>query len=552
MYKISLVNAPCSVHSPRTSFVPLPLLVLGSSLREIKEKGYNIDFDLIDLDLIFKQGHLNDSPDFHEVAAGFLLKQSDADSFFITAHGTNIGTILKIVQALKKRKPLCFIALGGTAVTLSARDIIENFPYVDLAINGEAEPVLPLLIPALLSNGDLSQVPSSVYRKNGVLKENPKVYIKDGYAIPSPDYSLVNLEEYLEHNKKNPYIVPGFALVEPGRGCAHNCVFCAPAKVWGRHVKYRPLDKIIDEMRFLAQQGFNFTFFTQDNLDLKFLKKLCQKLIEEKVGIPWGCYSRLKDLPDELAPQLAQAGCRLIFVGFETPNQETQKFIRKTIDREKSIAKAARYNSLGIQLIGSFIGGFPGESEEALNNTLTFALECSVAKPFDELKKFVHEKDSKEFPLVPANFSMVHPLGFMPGTDFDKGIHQEIRISKYSVHDDTIGTHIFALDDFMRKYYHVILNPYVTFLKEEKVVYYYSILRLFNFLVFRPYFFTLILEFQQSNIIKFLVLIVEKLGREFVLTACKTEFNTKASALLNSYLKKPITWSDDRVVEDSK
>ncbi len=132
-----------------------------------------------------------------------MLEQSDSDSFFVTVHGSNIGLVLKIVQVLKEKKPNCIIALGGTAVDLSARDIIENFPYVDIAIKGEAEPALPLLIPALLSDRDFSKVPSAVYRKNGTVKENSKVYIEDGNAIPSPDYSLVNLEEYLEHNTKS-------------------------------------------------------------------------------------------------------------------------------------------------------------------------------------------------------------------------------------------------------------------------------------------------------------------------------------------------------------
>ncbi len=242
-------------------------MIIGSILRKIKDKGSNIDFDLVDLDFIFKQGHLNDFPNFHEDAARFLLKQPTVDSFFITVHGFNISIVLKIAKVLKEMKPECFIAIGGNAVTISARDIIENFPYVDIAIKGEAEPTLPLLIPTLLSDKDFSKVPSVVYRVNNTVRESSMAYIEDGDAISSPDYTLVYLGKYLEHNKKLPYIVSGFALVESGRGCAHNCVFCAPAKVWGRHVKYRPLDKIIEEMRFLAYQGFNFSFFTQDNLD---------------------------------------------------------------------------------------------------------------------------------------------------------------------------------------------------------------------------------------------------------------------------------------------
>ena len=151
-------------------------------------------------------------------------------------------------------------------------------------------------------------------------------------------------------------------IVESGRGCPYRCTFCAAAKMWGSAVRYRPIPEILKEMKFLAEKGGDFTFFTQDNLEESFLRPLSEAMIEEGVRISWGCYSRLDRLQESMADLLSNAGCRLIFAGFETPNRGAQKTINKVIDSSTMFKKLQIFNAKHISFIGSFIAGFSGRN----------------------------------------------------------------------------------------------------------------------------------------------------------------------------------------------
>ena len=250
---------------------------------------------------------------------------------------------LKLSQRIKRERPSCVIVVGGVGPTLSAHEALGRCKNIDIIVKGEGETVLKHLLPAVFGHRNFSDVPSIVYREGGRVLENPRRYLDEGESIPSPDYSLVRMEDYLAHNKKNPYIHPGFVLIESGRGCPYHCSFCAPAKMWESTVRYRPIPEIIEEMKFLAAQGGDFSFFTQDNLEENFLKTFSETLIKENVNISWGCYSRLDRLSDNMADLLSKAGCRLIFTGFETPNRNAQKKIRKVVN---SLATSKSCNAL--------------------------------------------------------------------------------------------------------------------------------------------------------------------------------------------------------------
>ena len=319
--------------------------------------------------------------------------------------------------------------------------------------------------------------------------ENPRCYLGKDESIPSPDYSLVRIEDYITHNKTNPYIHPGFVLIESGRGCPYRCTFCAPAKMWESTARYRPASEIIEEMKFLAGKGGDFSFFTQDNLEEGFLRPFSETLIKERVDISWGCYSRLDRLSDSMADLLSKAGCRLIFTGFETPNRNAQKTIRKVVNPLATFEKLQRFNAKGISLIGSFIAGFSDETEEDLDLTMRFAIECATGLKIEALNQFIAKTDQDKLPRKSTNICLIHPLCHMPGTDSFEEERENLHISKYSLHPDCYGSFLFSYNEFKNDWSYLGGNPYLNHLPEEKVRFYCSILRLFNFLNSRPYYF---------------------------------------------------------------
>jgi radical SAM superfamily enzyme YgiQ (UPF0313 family) len=542
MKNILLVNPPVSIYVNKTAFLPLPLLVLGTCLKKIREEGCDISCEVLDLDFMLKQGFFSDDSSFYR-QAGDLILEKKPDILLFTVHGLNHIVVLKLSERIKHARPSCVVVVGGVGPTLMAREALNHCENIDVIVKGEGEPVLKHLIPAALNHGNFSNVPSVVYRKDGQVIENSRCYLDQDDQIPSPDYSLVCIEAYITHNKTNPYIHPGFVPIESGRGCPYRCTFCAPAKMWGSKARYRSASEIIEEMRFLAGKGCNFSFFTQDNLEESFLKILTENLIKEKVNISWGCYSRLDRLSDDMAGLLSKAGCRMIFTGFETPNRSAQKTIRKIVNSPVTFEKLQRFNAQGIALIGSFIAGFVDETEQDLDFTMRFAIECTTGLKIEQLNQFIAKTDQDKLPLKSTNICAIHPLCHMPGTDSFEKERGNLHISRYSLHPDCYGSFLFSYDEFKNDWSFLGGNPYLNHLPEENVRFYCSILRLFNFLNSRPYHFALLQLILERSPLELIKAMVAYLDEEFVLTATIEQFETKSREYINKYLKYVPEWT---------
>lgn len=542
MKKILLINPPVSIYINRTAFLPLPLLVLGTCLKKIREQGFDFSHEVVDLDFMLKKGLFHDDDSFYRRAGDFLLGKKP-DILLFTVHGLNHIVVLKLSERIKRERPSCLIFVGGVAPTLMANEAVENCPNIDAVVRGEGEPALKHLIPAALTHGDFSKVPSIVYRRDGQVVESAGIPPGRNGAITPPDYSLVRVEEYILHNKTNPYVHPGFVLIESGRGCPYGCSFCAPAKIWKHHVRYRPVPEVIEEMKFLAAKGGNFSFFTQDNLEESFLKALSETLVKENLDISWGCYSRLDRLSDDVAGLLSKAGCRLIFTGFETPNRGSQETIRKVIDSPATFEKLQRFNANGISFIGSFIAGFKGETEEELDRTMQFAIECATGLKGDKLQQFIGATDQDRLPQKGANICAIHPLAHMPGTDAFEQEREKLHISRYSLHPDCYGSFLFSYHEFKNDWSFLGGNPYLNHLPEEKVRYYCSILRLFNLLNSRPYYFALLMSILGEGPLALVKKMVAHMGEEFVLTAKIDKFEAQSREYVARHLAFTPEWT---------
>jgi radical SAM superfamily enzyme YgiQ (UPF0313 family) len=541
MKNIILVNPPVSIYLNKTAFAPLPLLVISSCLKEVKQNGFDIHYEILDLDFLIKRGDLPDSEEFYFLATNLILEKKP-DILLFTIHGPNHILALKLAEQIKQLSP-CLIVAGGVGPTLSAKIALQRCKDIDIIVKGEAEPVLKHLIPAAIDDNDFSGVPSIVYRNKGHVIENEKHNFECEVPIASPDYSLILIEDYLDHNKSHPYINKGFVLIESGRGCRYGCSFCAPNKMWNKKVRYRPVSEIIEEMEFLADKGGDFSFFTQDNLDESFLREFSDALAARKNKISWGCYSRLDRLPGEMSDLLSKAGCKIVFTGLETPNKNVQKKIRKAIDCPSTYEKIKKYNQSGIRLIASFIAGFSGETDDELEDTMRFAIECASGRNFKQLNQIVSDTSPDALPQAPDNICVIHPLVLMGGTDSFKEEADKLHISKYSAHPDCHGSYLFNYDFYKDDWSFLGANPYLSHLSEEQAGYYCSILRLFNFLNSRPYFYVLLMQVRGLGPLALLKEMAAQLGEEFVLSAKVDSFEQRSREYVQMHLDFIPKWT---------
>lgn len=188
------------------------------------------------------------------------------------------------------------------------------------------------------------------------------------------------------------------------RGCPYKCEFCIVSKMFGRKVRFREIDNVIEEVAALPIRN---VLFVDDNLTInkKYALELMRRL--KPFGITWTCQSSLDVADDEnLLKEMAEAGCRFIVLGLESVNPESIKETRKLQNKASQYVDAIhRINRAGIQVYGSFIVGFDHDTLEEFNNICKFAIEAELVYVMISILgthegSDLHERMKKEGRLV--------------------------------------------------------------------------------------------------------------------------------------------------------
>jgi len=207
------------------------------------------------------------------------------------------------------------------------------------------------------------------------------------------------------------YVV--FNSVQTTRGCPFNCNFCSVTTMSGVRYRFRPPEKIVDELRTLDGR---FIYFVDDNIigNPQRAKALFTAFLPLKLG--WASQVTINFARDPQLMRLArESGCYGVFIGFETFSNKSIRDAGKGVNRpDEYLRDIRRIHEAGIKVWGSFIFGFDNDALEVFRETLDFI-----------------EKSEMEF----AQFSLLTPL---PGTALFKQFEEEQRIvhrdwSKYDL-----------------------------------------------------------------------------------------------------------------------
>ncbi|MDI6814528.1 MAG: radical SAM protein [Dehalococcoidales bacterium] len=223
-----------------------------------------------------------------------------------------------------------------------------------------------------------------------MVKSTPmRPLIADLDSLPFPAYHLLPLHRYKPHPPHGRRL-PFMAMLT-SRGCPYNCTFCSKP-IFGRKFRSQSPQRIASEVEYLEGKfkikeiAFYDDIFT---LDKKRIAELAEEFNKRGLSIPWTCETRVDLVTEELLKEMKQAGCYMIAYGIESGNQTILNSLRKkiTIEQVKETVKATR--DVGIQSIGYFMLGSPGETPLTIRQTIDFAnylpldfAQFSVTIPF--------------------------------------------------------------------------------------------------------------------------------------------------------------------------
>ena len=155
-----------------------------------------------------------------------------------------------------------------------------------------------------------------------------------------------------------------FGSIQTTRGCPLDCGFCSVSAFNGYRYRQRPIAKVVEEFRTIREK---LVLIVDDNLvgtsakHLARAKDLFRAMIRAKLRKKWICQVTINMGDDEeLLTLAAKAGCKGVFIGFESPTAEGlaevgKKFnLLKGRDLRASVRRIQRH---GLLVLGSFIMG---------------------------------------------------------------------------------------------------------------------------------------------------------------------------------------------------
>ena len=225
------------------------------------------------------------------------------------------------------------VVMGGIHATMCRQEALE---HVDAVVTGEAEGVWAKVL---------------ADARRGQLQSTYPGWHVDMADVPQARHDLLS-EGY------------AFGAIQTTRGCPLNCSFCSVSAFNGNRYRHRPIDQVIRELRSIREK---WVLVVDDNLTgtnashLARAKELFRAMIRAGLGKNWIGQVTINMADDEeLLDLAAQAGCRGVFIGFESPTAAGLAEVGKKYNLLKgrnfraSVRRIQRHNIL---VVGSFIMG---------------------------------------------------------------------------------------------------------------------------------------------------------------------------------------------------
>lgn len=294
---------------------------------------------------------------------------------------------LMFARLLRDRCDL--LVAGGPLPSCDPASFWDDF---DLVVKGEGESTIAEIAMAYEAGTGYDKIKGLIYRQEGRTFETPKSELQlDLDQIPFPARNLFPNRMYIDHWKK--HFGYSATTVMTTRGCPFRCEFCSNA-VFGVSYRERSSENVLNEVEEALELGYERIHFADDVFTLNKLRimQICEDIQRRCLDFKWECLGRVDSIDRATATVMKKAGCERIFFGIESGDEATLRLMGKMISLDQAERAIGAAGSAGLKTGAFFILCYPGETDEAVLETIRFA----TSLPLDYL-----------------SFTMPYPL---PGT----------------------------------------------------------------------------------------------------------------------------------------
>ena len=279
-----------------------------------------------------------------------------ADYVFISAMVVQRDSVLEVIGRCKRLGTR--IVAGGPLFTTG----YEEFDGVDHFVLGEAEVTLPLFLEGL-EKGCAQPIYSSDTRP-------------DISKTPIPLWSLINMKNYSSMS------------MQYSRGCPFDCEFCDIVMLNGHTPRTKDKEQLLAELDALYRRGWRGgVFIVDDNfignrkkLKLEILPAIIEWRKGKKYPFPLFTESSINLADDEeLMKLMVAAGFNTVFIGIETPNEESLVECAKSQNQNRDlVASIKKIQNYGLEVQGGFIVGFDSDPLSIFKSQISFIQKSGI------------------------------------------------------------------------------------------------------------------------------------------------------------------------------
>lgn len=353
---------------------PLPpsdLMYLASVARkegfEPKIKDYSLNNETIE-DVI---------KDIEDFKPNYLL---------LNAATPTLNNDLGILAKIKEKFPKIITIAKGAHFNMLAKEALETYPALDIAIRGESE----LTLGEILSGKTLNEILGITYRVEDNISHCGMPDKQDGKILSTENRPFNNKLDELPYPARdlidnNLYCRPDTGeiqgVIKVSRGCPFHCFFCLATPVSGAKVRYRSPENILGEIKECYEKYNikNFIFWSDIfNLDKDWVHRLCNLIIKSGIKITFSTNSRADTADIETVKLMKKAGCKLVSIGIESGSQYMLDKMGKKITRDDIKNTVALFKKTGIKVYAYYVLGLPWENEKTAAETIEFSKKLNT------------------------------------------------------------------------------------------------------------------------------------------------------------------------------
>lgn len=289
----------------------------------------------------------------------------------------SLQPILEIISFVKEYNNTAKIIVGGPYMAnqfkmASPKDLQNLLSYIDADFyvnSSEGEFTLVNILKVLKEGGSFDDIDNIAYKQSDKYRITKTSVESNALEENMVDYSLFPQEAFGE-----------MVTLRTAKSCPFSCAFCGFPQRAGRYMytSTKLVEKELDAIKNIG--GVTTLSFIDDtfNVPKGRFKEILRMMIRNKYGFKWNSFYRSDHGDEETIELMREAGCEGVFLGAESGSDSQLERMNKTARRKHYLAAIPLLKAAGIITHTNLIIGFPGETDETVQETMDFVEE---AKP---------------------------------------------------------------------------------------------------------------------------------------------------------------------------